>query len=84
VKKPKKVKKPKLNQLALSNLAKSKELLARVQILVCSGKSPEDPEVQSVLQELAALVQDVKASQELLMQAVSKATVTKRMMKKRK
>lgn len=49
--------------------------------MVGSGKSPEDPEVQGVLQELAALVQDVKTSQELLTQAISRAAVTKRMMK---
>lgn len=70
-----KPKKPKLKQQVSANLARSTELLARVQRFVGSGKSLEDPEVQAVLQELAALVQDVRLSQELLARAIAKATV---------
>jgi len=76
----KKPKKPKLDKALRKNLLKAQELLTRVQTLVEQGKRIEDPEIQEAIRELAALTEDVKVARNAMAQALSKATITKRMM----
>lgn len=74
-----KPKKPKLGKKLRQNLMKAQELLTKVQTLVEQGKGIEDPEIQQVIQDLMVLTQDVSVARAALTQALSRATVTKRM-----